>query len=256
MLPSINQFPSFAAHNPHPSSDTPNTRQRRDTDSVNDQHNDLERYDRVEGDPMNAEMQAAMFTFLQKMTPPVTLNGLREHFSEAQWNEFGGVASKELGALASTPAAKEMVEKLKSWFGGSTPRSDIQWAVAALTSLVTNGQRNADANSVAGFDLYRSNNNAATTFERFKTHLVTTGQATPELAGSVAYMLLWQSAPEFLLPNIPADVDNNSPIWKLVARETRKLEANQFQSSLTKTYDDILDILDPSRITERENQVF
>lgn len=252
MLSPINQFPSFATHNP--SSDTPNTRQRRDTGPVNDLHHDLERFDRKEGDPMNAEMQAAMFKILQAMTPPVTLNALREQISDAQWNKFNGTASRELAALASTPAAKEMVEKLKSWFGSSTPRSDIQWAVAGLTSLVTKGQRSADVNSVAGFDL-NQHNNAADTFERFKTHLVTTGQATSELAGSVAYMLLWQSAPEFLLRDIPDNVDKDSPIWKQVTRQTRELEANQFQSSLLKTYDDILDILDPRRITERENQV-
>ena len=206
-------------------------------------------------DPVYAEM----YNTLQQMLPPPTLDANRAQVPDDAWNFKQGWPSYGLDLLLQTPMAKEMGLKLREQFGNVFPgKSELGWAGTALIALLTKGMH-GNPGEIAGFDFDAKGKNlsdraAANVFSQLKQHLIDTNQTTPELASAISFMLLWQSAPVYLLKDIPADVDRfDSYIWDQVRRVVSDLTSVDEQATLSKSYDDILDILDPRRVADRNN---
>lgn len=208
---------------------------------------------------MHDEMYVEMYNALQQLKPLPTLDAIRAQVPDDAWNAKQGQPSYGLDELLQTPLAKEMGLKLREEFGDFFPgKSERSWAGTALTVLLTKGVH-GDPGEIAGFDFDSrgqtpSDTKATNMFSRLKQHLVDTGRTTPELADAAAYVLLWQSAPEYLLKDIPAGVDRFSLVWDQVRRKVSELSEVDDQAPLSKSYDDVLDILDPQRVADRKNQ--
>lgn len=204
--------------------------------------------------PLHHSMQAQILNFLQSMKPPPGLSAMRDQVPDSVWNNKAGVATMELAEMLGTPIGTEMSQALKMKFGGAM-YNDLTWGMAGLASLLTAGEQNTDTHDIAGFDWKGGDNTPSNTFDRLKEHLVNSGRTNPEMTGAVAYTLLWKSAPEFLLRNIPADADKNTLEWARVTDKVGALVENHPLQTLGMTYDDILDLISPSRVQEREQYI-
>ena len=195
-------------------------------------------------------MQQDILDFLRTMKPPPSLNAMREQVQNDAWKKRDGVASGELTELLNTPIGKEMSQALQVKFGGSNFNA-LTWGMAGLASLMVNLFADNNNYYIDGFDWGGNDKNPAAIFEHLKEFLVETGLATPELAGAMAYVRLWKSAPELLLRNIPADVDKDSPEWSRVSEKVEALVLDNPLLTLGMTYDDVLDLIDPTRVENR-----
>lgn len=219
--------------------------------------------------PMYDETYMNMYNAVQQMTPPPTLDAIRSQVPNDVWNATQGKKSKTqeeltrndgLSRLLETPMAQELGRKLKEQFEDFFPnRSDVSWAGLGLTVLLTQG-KHGDPGEIAGFDFDSpgtspSDDMAANMFSRLKKHLIDTGRVTPELAEAATYALLWNSAPEYLLRFIPDNVNRHSDTWEAVRKEVSRMSDGDDQAPLGKYYDQILDTVDPQRVTDR-NKLF
>lgn len=206
--------------------------------------------------PLHWEMQEKMRRFLKSMEPPPSLSAMREQVPNDAWKKRDGVATDELSELVNTPIGRKMSQALQMEFGGSNFNA-LTWWLAGLASLMVNA--NEFVKEYDGYDNYHidffdwggDDKNPAAIFEHLKKFLVKYKLATPELAGAMAYVRLWKSAPEFLLRDIPAGLDKNSPEWKRVSEKVGKLVLDTPLQTLGMTYDDVLDLIDPTRVKNR-----
>lgn len=214
--------------------------------------------------PLNDSDYAAMYDTLQKMTPPPTLEAIRAQVPNAVWDAKQRGQSYGLDALLLTPMATDMGLKLRELHGDLLPgMDDLSWASVALTVLFTQGMF-GDPGNIAEFDFDSRGNNtsdtmAATMFSRLKQHLVEqhlkdTGAKDFELAGAIAFLLLWRSSPEYLLRDIPAYENRFSHQWEQVRREVKQMSEKHDRFPLGASYESILDALDPQREIDRRSQ--
>ena len=238
MLPLSNQLPpSVPATLPSPTEPSK-------TDPVN---NKVSSRTELTQDPLASPMQQQISNFLQGMKPPPSLNAMRDQVPDDVWGNCDGIATRELGALLNSPMGKEMSQALQNRFGGSTFNA-LTWGMAGLASMMVHQSPGNNTYSIEGFDWGAGDNNPANTFGYLKKFLVEQEQTTPELAGAVAYVVLWKFAPASLLRNIPDYMDKTSLEWEKVSNKVDELMSKNPLQTLGMTYDDVLDLIDPTRV--------
>lgn len=241
MLPLSNQLPpSFPATLPSPTEPSK-------TDPINYKANNRTELNQ---DPLSVQMQQQISNFLLGMKPPPSLNEMRDQVPNDVWKNSGGEATRELGALLNTPIGKEMSQALQNRFGGSTFNA-LTWGMAGLASMMVDQSPGASTYSIAGFDWGAGDTNPANTFGHLKNFLVEQEQTTPELAGAVAYVQLLKFAPASLLRDIPPYVDKTGLEWEQVSNKVDELMSKNPLQTLSMTYDDVLDLIDPTRVEKR-----
>ncbi|MBO0492986.1 hypothetical protein [Pseudomonas sp. Marseille-Q1929] len=201
-------------------------------------------------DPLNPQIQQQISNFLQGMKPPPSLNAMRDQVPDNVWKNSDGVASRELSALLNTPIGKEMSQELQNRFGSSTFNA-LTWGMAGLASMMVDQSQGASTYSIEGFDWGAGDDNPANTLGHLKQFLVEQEQTTPELAGAVAYVQLWKFSPASLLRNIPPYANKTSLEWEKVSNKVDELMSKHPLQTLSMTYDDVLDLIDPTRVEKR-----